>query len=342
MRTSPFTALAALSLATACGGKSTPRASSTGPAPRATEPPRESAGGDSYGGDGYGGLGYDDDDGHDGWDDDGYGGDGYGGDGYGAWAGGPPAAPVGPTLDGRWVSTCLPGAVRGESTRLTYDFTDSAWTLTIDGFRDAACARHQVAMVAHGGYTLGAASATVTGAWELRLDVTGRELVVDDAKAATAFARHCKLGKLTAGKSADLAGGCPGWKLQPLARCAVDHDLVAIVDEQLQLGVRPADNDLCTPERRPAALQPTLALAFTVPAVGVPACDAMFQAQVAMLRCPQLPAEARAALRSAIAQTARSVTEAAKIKEAAASLSSGCTQAHEALTTALTSFGCSP
>lgn len=332
-----------LSLVTACGGKSSPRPSSTGPAPAALRPTGEPAGGgdrvgradDGYGGSGYGGSGY--------------GGDGYGGLGWDedagwnddAWAG-PPPAPAGPQVAGRWVSACLPGAVRGESTRLTYDFTDSTWTQTIDGFRDAACARHQVAVQSHGAYALGAASTAVAGAWEVQLVVAGRELIVDDARAARTYARHCKLGKLAAGKSADLAGGCPGWKLQPLARCATDFDLLALVDDELQLGVRPADNDLCTPGRRPTALQPALKLSFTAPTVGVATCDALLQAQLAMLRCPKLPAEVRATLRSAIAQTAHAMVDAAKIKEAAATLSTGCAQAEQAMASTLTSLGCSP
>jgi len=50
--------------------------------------------------------------------------------------------------------------------------------------------------------------------------------------------------------------GCAGWK--PVADCAEDHDLLALGPQGLQFGVRPRDNDMCTPDRRPTALLPAV------------------------------------------------------------------------------------
>jgi hypothetical protein len=49
--------------------------------------------------------------------------------------------------------------------------------------------------------------------------------------------------------------GCARWK--PVATCGTDHDLLAMDGQgRLFFGERPRDNDMCTPDRRPAALFP--------------------------------------------------------------------------------------
>ena len=42
--------------------------------------------------------------------------------------------------------------------------------------------------------------------------------------------------------------------LRPVTACATDHDIVKVEGNQLFFGKRPADNDMCAPEKRPAAL----------------------------------------------------------------------------------------
>lgn len=51
--------------------------------------------------------------------------------------------------------------------------------------------------------------------------------------------------------------GCAAWR--PVAVCGEDHDILAMTDEGLHFGVRPADNDMCTPDKRPTALLPLVA-----------------------------------------------------------------------------------
>jgi len=46
--------------------------------------------------------------------------------------------------------------------------------------------------------------------------------------------------------------GCGPWR--PVAQCGEDHDLVALDGDRLWFGVRPRDNDMCTPDKRPTAL----------------------------------------------------------------------------------------
>ncbi len=41
---------------------------------------------------------------------------------------------------------------------------------------------------------------------------------------------------------------------RPIAACEADYDLAHVEGERLTFGARPADNDLCTPAKRPVAL----------------------------------------------------------------------------------------
>ena len=79
-------------------------------------------------------------------------------------------------------------------------------------------------------------------------------LLTADAALAAAFGlAACGLAT---GIEADISGrGCANWK--PVALCSMDHDLLALdATGGLLYGVRPRDNDMCTPDRRPAALLP--------------------------------------------------------------------------------------
>lgn len=55
--------------------------------------------------------------------------------------------------------------------------------------------------------------------------------------------------------------GCAAFGQYPVDACPADYDLVARDGDTLYFGQRPADNDMCTPERRPTELSP-LALAL--------------------------------------------------------------------------------
>lgn len=51
--------------------------------------------------------------------------------------------------------------------------------------------------------------------------------------------------------------GCAAWR--PVAECGEDHDLFAMDDTGVYFGVRPADNDMCSPDKTPTALLPVVA-----------------------------------------------------------------------------------
>jgi hypothetical protein len=62
---------------------------------------------------------------------------------------------------------------------------------------------------------------------------------------------------LTPNLEADISEtGCASWR--PVTDCGTDHDLLKVEGDAMYFGVRPADNDMCTPEKRPTTLLPAV------------------------------------------------------------------------------------
>jgi hypothetical protein len=168
-------------------------------------------------------------------------------------------APDSPAIDlaGRWKSACTdPGG--GQAIRLSFDLTPDAWALDYANFGDAACAAPALTVHIEGPYAVTGASATVAGAYEARFGFARKTVTPSTDGAAVFLAQACGGGTFTAGAATDIAGGCAGLGMYPLASCAADYDLVARAGDRLQFGARPADNDMCTEARRPTALSPIL------------------------------------------------------------------------------------
>ncbi|MEL6339894.1 MAG: hypothetical protein AAFQ65_08290 [Myxococcota bacterium] len=82
-------------------------------------------------------------------------------------------------------------------------------------------------------------------------------LVTDDTELIAAFGLE-RCGLVTDEESDISADGCAGWR--PVAECGADHDLLMLTDAGgLRFGERPADNDMCTADRRPTSLTPAVA-----------------------------------------------------------------------------------
>lgn len=160
-------------------------------------------------------------------------------------------------LVGHWESDCV-GSGNGQAFRLTFDLAASTWALAYDAFADAACGTRNLTVNIDGPYTLGDPSKTVAGAREGNFGFTHKTVTPHSEGAAGFLSQACGGGTYAVGAPADITGGCPGLGAYPIAACATDHDLVAVVGETLQFGARPADNDMCRPEKRPVALGPAL------------------------------------------------------------------------------------
>lgn len=164
-----------------------------------------------------------------------------------------------PTLDlaGRWESPCVdPGT--GQAFRLRFDLTAATWGLDYESFGDAACAAPALVVRIEGPYTVTGPSAAVPEAHEARFAFARKTVTPHSAGAAAFLGQACGGGSFTAGTATDISGGCPGLGMHPIASCAADYDVVAREGDQLRFGARPADNDMCTEDRRPTALSPIL------------------------------------------------------------------------------------
>jgi len=168
-----------------------------------------------------------------------------------AQAGGGSAAELA-ALDGVWASPAAEPWYGGFGTR-EFAFAGGRWELTFTHALDPEMKMKTFVFRTGGPYTVGAASASVQGAHEAVFGEEWKKLTsfIEDAGMAKAFG-FAPCG-LVAGVEKDIsAEGCANWK--PVAQCGEDHDLLAMKDGKLYFGVRPADNDMCTPDKRPTAL----------------------------------------------------------------------------------------
>lgn len=160
------------------------------------------------------------------------------------------------SLHGTWSSPAPEPWYGGWGTR-RFTFENGHWSLVFHHALDQAMTRPTFTFRTHGPYRIGAESAAVPGAFEgvFLEDVKLVTLRTTDAEVLRAF-RFEGCG-LVAGVEVDIsARGCAGWR--PVAECREDHDLLAQSPQGLHFGVRPRDNDMCTPDRRPTALLPAV------------------------------------------------------------------------------------
>lgn len=164
------------------------------------------------------------------------------------------------SLAGHWVSPAcesMPGQ-GGSTTYFTRDFTLSKtdWALAFRLFGDAACTQKLATIDIGGGYRILADSTRVPGAREAVFSF-GRRTVVAEAQGFADFlgTTSCGVKPWKVGVQQDLlATGCAELGARPVAQCASDNDVVKVEGDRLWFGQRPADNDMCTAEKRPQAL----------------------------------------------------------------------------------------
>jgi hypothetical protein len=134
-----------------------------------------------------------------------------------------------------------------------FTFGDGNWSLTFTHALDPEMKMKTFVFRTGGDYRIEAPSAAVPGAFEAVFDEDWKKLTsyIGDPKMAEQFG-FAPCG-LTVGAEKDIsADGCAAWK--PVPVCGEDHDLLAMDEAGLYFGVRPADNDMCTPDKRPTAL----------------------------------------------------------------------------------------
>lgn len=168
-----------------------------------------------------------------------------------------------PALAGRYASPCLPAPQADGSTqynRLDFTLGDADWSLDYVVHADAACATRLVTVHIDGPYAVGAPHATLPEVYEARFGFTKKTITPHVQPLADALgSMGCGSGAWAVDQPQDvLERGCAGFGQYPASSCAADYDLVKLDGGKLQFGARPADNDMCTPAKRPSALNPVI------------------------------------------------------------------------------------
>ena len=160
------------------------------------------------------------------------------------------------TLQGTYVSPGVEAWYGGFGTR-EFVFRDGQWSLTFTHALDAAMTLRTFQFRTGGGYAVGAPSPFVEGAFQTVFDEDWKHvtLLTDVPEIVSGMGMaECNL---TVNLERDISEtGCAAWR--PVAVCGQDHDLLALSSDGLHFGVRPADNDMCSPDKTPTALQPAV------------------------------------------------------------------------------------
>lgn len=175
----------------------------------------------------------------------------------------PPQAAVPPSserarlqsLDGIYESTAPEQWYGGYGSR-RFEFENGRWSLVFDFAFDPALQQRVFTFRTYGPYRVLARSTSEPRAFEAVFTEEAKFVTFypDDAQLLTQFGM-ADCGLAPGVESNISASGCANWR--PVSLCNEDHDLLGIDAEGLlYFGVRPQDNNMCTPERRPTQLLP--------------------------------------------------------------------------------------
>lgn len=140
---------------------------------------------------------------------------------------------------------------------LTFDLATSTWGLDYAVLGDTACTAPFFTVRIEGPYEVGAPSATVPGANDARFAFTKKTITphVDTAAQFLSSAQGCGRPGFAVSQASDVTDlGCAALGQYPRSKCAADYDVVAVSGDVIRFGERPADNDMCTEDKRPKAL----------------------------------------------------------------------------------------
>jgi hypothetical protein len=159
-------------------------------------------------------------------------------------------------LHGTWISPAAEPWYGGFGTR-EFVFADGRWSLIFTHALDPAMTQRTFQFRTGGAYRVGEPAAAVPGAFATVFDEDWKRVTLLTDVPQIVQAMGMAGCGLTVNLEADISTtGCAGWK--PVAACGQDHDLLALSAEGLHFGVRPADNDMCTPDKTPTALLPAV------------------------------------------------------------------------------------
>jgi len=163
-------------------------------------------------------------------------------------------------LKGTWTSAVCESMPNADGSKTyfkrIFNMTEKDWALKFETFGDEGCTSRLFTARFEGPYTLLKDSEKVEGATEgdfgfARHYMTAHvQPVADWFQGANCGAAPWKVGE----EQETSTKGCVF--LRPVSACGTDHDIVKVEGNKLFFGQRPADGDMCTPDKRPTALTP--------------------------------------------------------------------------------------
>lgn len=163
-------------------------------------------------------------------------------------------------LKGKWTSAVCESMPNADGSKTyfkrIFDMTEKDWALKFETFGDEGCSARLFTARFEGPYTLLKDSEKVAGATEGNF-VFARHYMTAHAQGIADWFQSAKCGaaQWKVGEEQETSTtGCVF--LRPVSACGTDHDIVKVEGNQLFFGQRPADGDMCSPEKRPTALTP--------------------------------------------------------------------------------------
>jgi hypothetical protein len=161
-------------------------------------------------------------------------------------------------LSGTYVSPTVEEWYGGFGTR-EFVFHEGQWQLIFTHALDPAMTQRTFQFRTGGGYAVTGPSAKVPGAFEATFNEDWKHVTLLTTNPEVIAGMGMAGCGLRPNLETDIsATGCAAWK--PVADCGQDHDLLALDETGLRFGRRPADNDTCSPEKRPTELLPAVVL----------------------------------------------------------------------------------
>jgi hypothetical protein len=163
-------------------------------------------------------------------------------------------------LEGQWTSGCFPFSLQPDQpggATADFSFVGNRWQIIFTPYAEAECKTPLFSLRREGPFAFGAPSATIEGATEMVFVGTHLGATAYSDEMAT-FLQSAGCGKeaFTVGEEQDVSDtGC--LIFLPVGVRAIEYDIIAWdADGKLHFGVRPADNDLSIPEKRPTEINP--------------------------------------------------------------------------------------
>ena len=172
-----------------------------------------------------------------------------------------PAGPEKPLIAGKFANEGCLSAPNADGTTsyltLTFDVNPSTWASDVMMYGEETCTTKQGTIHMEGQYTIGNPSVAVPGAFEMDATFAKRTITPHvDGYIALMQSLSCGKAPYAVNQAQDIgAAGCKDMGFPSITECPRDHDLLKVEgDGSLRFGKRPADNNMCAPDKRPAEL----------------------------------------------------------------------------------------